>query len=148
MKFYDMADVDDFGELNILDQRKQTLKGALGESARGFDYEHDLGDSWCHRVAVKPLARPNPSGTIRCAPAARGQPLPTMSVAQEVARSSSPPSKDPRHEEHENMLIRIGGVFDPEGFDLNAINRTLHFGPLPATQIPPHPCNALAHQGP
>ncbi len=44
--------------------------------------------------------------------------------------------KDPRHEEHENMLIRIGGVFDPEGFDLNAINRTLHFGLLPATQIP------------
>ena len=45
MKSYDMADVDDFGELNMLDQRKQTLKGALGESARGFNYEYDLGDS-------------------------------------------------------------------------------------------------------
>jgi len=26
------------------------------------------------------------------------------------------------------MLTWIGGAFDPEGFDLNAINRTLRFG--------------------
>jgi hypothetical protein len=35
--------------------------------------------------------------------------------------------KDPKHEEHDNMLAWIGGAFDPEGFDLNAINRTLRF---------------------
>ena len=35
---------------------------------------------------------------------------------------------DPKHEEHDSMLTWIGGAFDPEGFDLNAINRMLRFG--------------------
>ena len=29
------------------------------------------------------------------------------------------------------MLAWIGGAFDPEGFDLNEINRTLRIGPRP-----------------
>ncbi|MDB6090144.1 MAG: plasmid pRiA4b family protein [Gammaproteobacteria bacterium] len=36
--------------------------------------------------------------------------------------------KDPKHEEHASMLVWVGGAFDPEGFDLNAINRILRFG--------------------
>ena len=39
---------------------------------------------------------------------------------------------DPHHEEHESMLTWVGGVFDPEGFDVNTINRTLRFGVHPA----------------
>jgi Plasmid pRiA4b ORF-3-like protein len=35
---------------------------------------------------------------------------------------------DPKHPEHRDILIWIGGTFDPNGFDLNAINRTLRFG--------------------
>lgn len=31
--------------------------------------------------------------------------------------------RDRKHEEHDSMLEWIGGAFDPEGFDLNAINR-------------------------
>jgi hypothetical protein len=33
--------------------------------------------------------------------------------------------RDPRHEEHESMLEWVGGRFDPEGFDLAAVNRGL-----------------------
>jgi hypothetical protein len=36
--------------------------------------------------------------------------------------------QDPKHAEHDSMLARVGGAFAPEGFDLNAINRTLRFG--------------------
>jgi hypothetical protein len=39
--------------------------------------------------------------------------------------------KNPRHKEHASLLVWIGGAFDPEGFDLNEINRTLRFGPRP-----------------
>ncbi len=35
--------------------------------------------------------------------------------------------KDPKHGEHDSMLTWIGGAFDPEGFDLNAINRALRY---------------------
>ncbi|EQD53617.1 Plasmid pRiA4b ORF-3-like protein [mine drainage metagenome] len=41
-KSYGMADVDDFEELNMLDERKQTLEAALGESALEFLYEYDF----------------------------------------------------------------------------------------------------------
>lgn len=46
--------------------------------------------------------------------------------------------KDPKDEEHENMLICIGGGFDPEGFDLNAINRMLRCGQSPRIPQMPH----------
>jgi hypothetical protein len=36
--------------------------------------------------------------------------------------------QDPKHAEHDSMLAWVGGAFAPEGFDLNAINRTLRFG--------------------
>jgi hypothetical protein len=39
--------------------------------------------------------------------------------------------KNPKHEEHARMLEWIGGAFDPKGFDLNEINRTLRIGPRP-----------------
>ena len=32
---------------------------------------------------------------------------------------------DPKHENHEEMLEWIGGEFDPEKFDLDAVNREL-----------------------
>jgi len=33
--------------------------------------------------------------------------------------------RDPEHEEHDQIVTWAGGVFDPEGFDLNAVNRNL-----------------------
>ena len=33
--------------------------------------------------------------------------------------------RDPEHKEHDEIVTWIGGVFDPEGFDLNAVNRSL-----------------------
>ena len=32
---------------------------------------------------------------------------------------------DPKHESHEEMLEWIGGGFDPDRFDLDAVNREL-----------------------
>jgi hypothetical protein len=58
-KTFGMAGVDDFEELNMLDERKQTLQAALGDGIREFLYDYDFGDSWHCRILVKPLARPN-----------------------------------------------------------------------------------------
>jgi Plasmid pRiA4b ORF-3-like protein len=127
-KSFGMADVDDFEELNMLDEKKQTLEATLGEDIREFLYEYDFGDSWRHRIAAKPLARPNPDWHYPlCTGGARAAPPDDV---------GGPPGyeqflaaiKDSKHEEHDSMLVWIGGAFDPEGFDLNAINRTLRFG--------------------
>ena len=33
--------------------------------------------------------------------------------------------KNPKHEQHEEMLEWIGGEFDPEAFELEAVNKEL-----------------------
>ena len=33
--------------------------------------------------------------------------------------------RDPEHEEHDQIVTWVGGVFDPEGFDVNSVNRSL-----------------------
>jgi hypothetical protein len=33
--------------------------------------------------------------------------------------------RQPDHPEHEEFLLWVGGAFDPEGFDLNSVNRAL-----------------------
>ena len=119
----------DFEELNMLDERKQTLEAALGDSIREFVYEYDFGDSWRHRIAVKPLARPNTNWHYPlCTGGARAAPPDDVGGPPDYEEFLAA-IKDPKHEEHDSMLTWIGGAFDPEGFDLNAINRTLRFGP-------------------
>ena len=72
---FGMADVDNFEELDMLDERRHTLAAVLGASTREFLYLYDFGDSWHHRITVKTLAHPNPdwhyplcTGGARAAP--------------------------------------------------------------------------------
>ena len=127
-KTFGMAEVDDFGEVKMLDERRQTLGAALGEDIREFHYEYDFGDSWRCRIAAAPVVRPNREWHYPlCTGGARAAPPDDVGGApgyEEFLLAI----EDPKHKEHESMLVWIGGAFDPEGFDLNAINRTLRFG--------------------
>lgn len=117
-------------ELGMLDERRRTLESVLGNS-RELHYLYDFGDSWEHRIAVKPLARPNPEWHYPlCTGGARAAPPDDVGGSGGYLEFLAA-IKHPRHEEHASMLSWIGGAFDPEGFDLNAINRTLRFGPYP-----------------
>lgn len=39
---------------------------------------------------------------------------------------------DPDHEDHDRMLKRVGGAFDPDGFDPNEFHHRLNVGRLAA----------------
>ena len=43
----------------MVDERKYTLGGVLGESVHEFVYEYDFGDGWRHRIKVKQVPQPN-----------------------------------------------------------------------------------------
>ncbi len=119
---------DDMEELNILDERKYTLGGVLGESLREFVYEYDFGDSWRHRIKVKPVPQPNTDWFYPlCIAGERAAPPDDVGGVMGYLEFLSA-IQDPKHGEHESMLTWIGGAFDPEGFDLNAINRALRYG--------------------
>jgi len=127
-KTFAPAEVDDFENLNMLNERRQTLEAALGDSLRAFIYEYDFGDSWRCRIAVKPLARPNAEWQFPlCSGGARAAPPDDVGGPGGYEEFLAA-IKDSRHPEHDNMLTWIGGAFDPEGFDLNVINRTLRLG--------------------
>ena len=109
----------------MLDERGQTLVRVLGEAQREFAYVYDFGDHWEHRVVVESIdkARPEFQYPI-CVAGERAYP------PEDVG---GPPGyqefldavRDSGHEQHKEYLRWIGGVFDPEGFDLNSVNRAL-----------------------
>lgn len=109
------------------DERRVSVAGIVSElGARGeFEYHYDMGDGWCHRIVIESLpphaTRQDPSlpvclaGESACPPEDVGGP---HGYALFLAILG-----DRKHEQHEEMMRWIGGVFDPKGFDLNRINR-------------------------
>jgi Plasmid pRiA4b ORF-3-like protein len=119
---------DDMEELNMVDEKKYTLGGVLGESVHEFVYEYDFGDGWRHHIKVKQVPQPNTDWFYPlCIAGERAAPPDDVGGAMGYLEFLSA-IKDPKHDEHESMLTWIGGAFDPEGFDLNAINRALRYG--------------------
>lgn len=119
---------DEMEDLHILDEQKYTLGRVLGESVREFVYEYDFGDSWRHRIKVKPVPQPNTDWFYPlCIAGERAAPPDDVGGVTGYLEFLSA-IQDPKHDEHESMLTWIGGAFDPEGFDLNAINRALRYG--------------------
>lgn len=112
----------------MLDENGHALVDLLGESVKTFLYEYDFGDSWVHHVDVEAVTESNPDWQYPlCAAGARAAPPEDVGGVpgyQEFLAAIG----DPNHEEHDSMLTWVGGAFDPEGFDLNAINRSLRFG--------------------
>ncbi len=84
-----------------------------------------MGDGWRHRIVIESLPsswtnkdQPLPvciAGENACPPEDVGGPHGYMLFLEILG--------DRKHEQHEDMVRWIGGVFDPKGFDLNRINR-------------------------
>jgi hypothetical protein len=124
----------DLEELQMLNEKKYTLDAVLGDSILEFVYEYDFGDSWRHRITVTPVTKPKTDWFYPlCVAGARAAPPDDVGGVTGYFEFLSA-IKNPKHKEHASMLVWIGGAFDPEGFDLNEINRTLRIGPRPYGQ--------------
>lgn len=85
------------------------------------DYEYDFGDGWDHEVTLEEVL---PRGAAikypRCINGGRACPpedcggVPGYENLLEIIR-------DPKHEEHQEMLEWVGGSFDPERFDARKV---------------------------
>jgi hypothetical protein len=115
-------------DLNMLDENRYTLEAVLDDLLSEFVYDYDFGDSWRHLIQPKLVSKPNSEWFYPlCIAGDRAAPPDDVGGTPgylEFLKAIG----NPKHPEHEDMLIWIGGAFDPEGFDLNAINRTLRFG--------------------
>jgi len=115
----------DFGFEGMRDERMVKLNQiATGEGAR-FIYEYDFGDSWEHVLLVEKVLPPEEGvqypictkGRRACPPEDVGGIWGYEEFLEAI--------QDPDHPEHEEYLEWIGDEFDPEEFDLDAINERL-----------------------
>jgi hypothetical protein len=104
---------------------KLTLRAAAPTEGARFRYLYDLGDGWGHEVLVEaiqapatPLKYPVCLGGERACPPENCGGTPGYANLLDVLR-------DRTHPEHRDMLAWVGRGFDPERFDLTAVNRKL-----------------------
>ena len=121
--FYGIPD-DDFG-MEIEDESKYKLSQLLSKEKDTIKYEYDFGDSWEHKILLEkilPFATKTAlpvciKGKRACPPEDCGG----IWRYEELLETIS----NPKHPDYKDMLEWLGGEFDPEEFDLEAINEDL-----------------------
>lgn len=90
-----------------------------------FMYEYDFGDGWQHVILVEQIGPPAPGvGYPRCVTGKRACPPEDVGGIWGYAEFLDA-LRDPEHPEHETMVEWSGGDFDPEAFDVDAVNAAL-----------------------
>ena len=113
------------GELEVGNERKVKLGQLVAAGVKKFEYVYDMGDNWGHTVQVEKVLAPEAgaryprcvAGKRACPPEDCGGPWGYGDFLEAL--------RDPRHERHEELLEWVGGEFDPEAFDAEAVNAEL-----------------------
>ncbi len=116
---------DDMGGNDVGNEGKVKLSQIVGRGVKKFRYEYDMGDGWRHTIQVEKTPPAEAGGRYpycvdgkrACPPEDCGGPWGYGDFLEAV--------QDPQHPEHEERREWIGGDFDPEAFDLEAVNRRL-----------------------
>ncbi|MBD3285573.1 plasmid pRiA4b ORF-3 family protein [candidate division WOR-3 bacterium] len=114
---------DEFGRETLPGWKVKTAKycPTIGTSV---DYMYDFGDGWEHKIKLeKILPREEGADYPDCIAGERACPPEDCGGPDEYVELLEAIS-DENHEEHEEMLEWLGGGFDPEAFDPNAVTFT------------------------
>jgi hypothetical protein len=112
-------------ELPMRSDKRTRLYQVIHGAKFRFRYEYDFGDSWEHVLVVERILPLEPdahyprclAGKRACPPEDVGGVWGYMAFLEAIG--------NPEHPEHEQLLEWIGDEFDPEAFDLEAVNREL-----------------------
>ncbi len=123
-RYYGIPDRE-FGDSETINESRIRLNQIAQTDKARFVYEYDFGDSWEHEISVEKIFKPaqllkHPvcvAGKRACPPEDVGGIWGYEHFLQVV--------RDPGDPEQEDLLEWIGGEFDPEAFDLDAVNRAL-----------------------
>jgi hypothetical protein len=123
---YENPDEDETGVMGMLDEAKYKLNKIIHHEGERLHYIYDFGDSWDHALVVEKISSAHEGlqspiclkGKRACPPEDVGGVWGYENFLKAI--------QDPEHDEHEDYLNWIGEEFDPETFDLNAVNDQLH----------------------
>ena len=119
----DQWEADPWGGHDVGNERKVKLSQLVGRGVKKFRYEYDMGDGWRHTIQIE-KTRPAEAGLRyprcvdggrACPPEDCGGPWGYGDVLDAL--------QDPSHPRHEERREWIGGDFDAEAFDLEAVNK-------------------------
>lgn len=121
--FYGMP--DPYDELDTVDYQKIKLSDLLIKKGDQFIYEYDFGDSWAHTITLQNIEVHRKiaqlpycdKGERACPPEDCGG----IPGYENLIRVLS----DPKDEEYEDMMMWLGGNYDPKTFDLDTVNKAL-----------------------
>jgi hypothetical protein len=107
------------------DENKTQISELVSKPKAKFVYEYDFGDSWEHEVVLEKILPPEPRGRYpRCVEGKRACPPEDCGGVWGYANLLEV-IQDEGHPEHEEMLEWLGEEFDPEAFDVEAVNKAL-----------------------
>ena len=121
--FFSVPSRDDFEP--VRDERRFKLFQVAPGVKSKFVYEYDFGDSWEHAIVVEKSLAPEPGvhypvcvkGKGACPPEDVGGVWGYADFLEAL--------RDPAHAEHADVLEWADAEFDPEAFDLEAVNQLL-----------------------
>ena len=111
-------------DFDVQDYRGMRLEKIFTEGRTFFLYEYDLGDSWRHDITLLGTVEGEAEEKIACIAGARACPPEDCGgvtgyyyLLEALA--------DPGHEDHDMLLEWVGGKFDPNTFDVAAVDQAL-----------------------
>jgi hypothetical protein len=123
-KAYGPPDVDDDGELKLIDAKRMRLSAVLPSVSATLSYVCDYGDNWQHEVLLEGIIMPASDTTYpRCVAGERRCPPENVGGVGGYTKYVEGMA-DPNHEEHEEVMM-WRGPFDPEEFSAERVNREL-----------------------
>ena len=116
----------DLGEPEY-DSRFVRLSESVEQGNTSFHYDYDFGDEWRHIIDIEKTLPVEEgvryprcvNGERACPPEDCGGPYGYPYFLDKI--------QDPKHDEHEEALEWVGDEFDPEKFDLEEVNKDLHY---------------------
>jgi hypothetical protein len=125
--FYTERMPDDYSwdEMNNVDYKKIKISDLLKKEKEEIVYEYDFGDGWKHDVLLEKILPDDEklkypvclAGEMNCPPEDCGGRRGYSDLLEIL--------KHPDHEEYDSYIEWLGGVFDPEHFNKEAVNEML-----------------------
>ena len=112
-----------YSDDDMLPENEYVLKSLVSKKGGKIRYWYDFGDDWMHEIVVEnvnydgadlPSAVYCLEGAGTCPPEDCGGPFGFVDFCEALA--------DPNHPEHDDLKEWYGGKFNPDRFDLKAVN--------------------------